>query len=84
MDVDLTEHLDLHIPGYEYLWNCPICLTPAISGVVLSFSGLSSSMILYFIIYTTPPGLNATNAIIVFILSVFLTLQTKTEMPSSG
>ena len=37
MDVDLTEHLDPHIPGYEYLWNCAICLKPAISGVVLSF-----------------------------------------------
>ena len=37
MDVDLTEHLDLHIPGYEYLWNCAIYLKPTISGVVLSF-----------------------------------------------
>ena len=37
MDIDLSEHLDLHIPGYEYLWNCAICLKPAISGVILSF-----------------------------------------------
>ena len=37
MDIDLSEHLDLHIPGYEYLWNCAICLKSAISGVILSF-----------------------------------------------
>ena len=29
MDVDLRQHLDLDLPGYEFLWNCAICLKPA-------------------------------------------------------
>ena len=32
MDIYLSEHLELHIPGYQYLWNCAICLKPAKSG----------------------------------------------------
>ena len=37
MSGDLSEFLDMDLPGYEYLWNCAICLCPAISGVVLMF-----------------------------------------------
>ena len=36
-DVDFTKHLDLHLPGYEFLWNCAIFLKPAVSGVGLQF-----------------------------------------------
>ena len=40
MSGDLSEFVDMDLPGYEYLWNCAICLQPAISGVVLMFQYL--------------------------------------------
>ena len=48
MDVDLREHLDLDLPGYEFLWNCAIYLKSAICGVGLQFQWLE---FFYFNVY---------------------------------
>ena len=40
MSDDLSEFLDMDLPGYEYLWNCNICFHPAMSGVALMFQYL--------------------------------------------
>ena len=40
IDVDLRKHRDLDLPGYEFLWNCAICLKPVICGVGLQFQWL--------------------------------------------
>ena len=73
MDVDLREHLDLDLPGYEFLWNCAICLKPAMCGV--GFSGLSFFILIFILILRIAPGLDVIDASTHFILIVFPTFQ---------
>ena len=40
MSDDLSEFLDMDLPGYKYFWNYVICLQPVISGVALMFQYL--------------------------------------------
>ena len=61
MSDDLSEFLDFHLPGYEYLWNCAICLRPVISGVALMFQYLELFEDSVFLILTIVPGAGATN-----------------------
>ena len=75
MDVDLREHLDLDLPGYEFLWNCAICLKPAICGVGLQFQWLEFFILMFILILTIAPGLDFIDASIHFILIVFPTFQ---------
>ena len=40
MDDDLSQFLDLDLPGYEYCWTYAICLHTVLSGVILQFQYL--------------------------------------------
>ena len=59
MDVDLTEHLNLHLPDYEFLWNCAISLKPVVSGVGLQFQWLEYCFFFYFdVTYVTDASIH--------------------------
>ena len=75
MNVDLREHLDLDLSGYEFLWNCAICLKPTTCGVGLQFQWLEFFILMFFFILTTAPGLDVMDASIHFILIVFPSFQ---------
>ena len=62
MDNDLTQFLDMNIPGYDYLWTCTISLHSAISGFALQFQYLGFFMILFLLIWTIPHGVDVTSA----------------------
>ena len=75
MDVDLREHLDLDLPGYEFLWNCAICLKPTICGIGLQFQWLEFFYFNVYFDFDNSSGLDVMDESIHFILIVFPTFQ---------